>query len=194
MPRKLSLVAGLAVLSLAAFAPAADAAAPPAKSMVLSPSDVPGYDLASGQYVSNAELKAKNPAWKNFATLGRITGYNAAYTGLGVAGLTEIDTFASLYKTGVGAHNSLVLTLVQAHEQNGTVLLSTTAKSLGSDALVYRMKGTTPNEALYTVAWRRGSVFAEVIGGGRSGTVDAAEVVALAKKQDSRISKALARP
>ena len=43
----------------------------------------------------------------------------------------------------------------------------------------------------YTVAWCRGKVFAEVIGGGRAGTVDPADVLALARKQDARIAKAL---
>jgi hypothetical protein len=105
--------------------------------------------------------------------------------------VTEVDAFASIYKTGVGGHNSLLLTLVQAHEKPGTKLLDSAPGLLGGDALVYRMEGSGLKEALFAVAWRRGSVLAEVIGGGRSGTVDAADVVAAAKKQDSRIAKAL---
>ena len=44
---------------------------------------------------------------------------------------------------------------------------------------------------MYTVAWRHGRVFAEVMGGGIAGTIDPAEVVALAKKQDTRIDSLL---
>lgn len=196
MSRQLSLVAALAALAcLAIAAPAASASGPPAKTMVLSLRDLPpGYDLTGGQYVSNAELKGKNPAWKDYRKLGRITGYNASYTTLGVTGVTEIDTFASLYKTGVGAHNSLLLTLVQANDEDGTKLLASAPGLLGGDALVYRMRGSSPKIDLYAVAWRRGSVLAEVIGGGLSGRIDAADVVALAKKQDRRITDALKQP
>ena len=59
-------------------------------------------------------MSSKNPPWKDYRKLGRITGYDASYTTIGVAGLTRVDSFASIYKTGAGAHNSLVLTLVQA--------------------------------------------------------------------------------
>ena len=198
MSRQLSLVAALALLaSLAVVAPAAPAPGPGVvtKAMVLTLRDLPpGYDLTTGHYVTNAELKRKDPAWKDYAQLGRIAGYNASYKTLGIGGMTAVDAFASVYKTGVGAHNSLMLTLVQAHEQDGTKLLLAGPGLLGGDTLVYRMKGSGSNEDLYAVAWRRGSVLAEVIGAGRTGTVDVADVVALAKKQDSRIARALKRP
>jgi hypothetical protein len=193
MSRRLTFVAGLAVLAgLALAAAAAPASRPSPRSMVLQLSDLPaGYGLAHAQVVSNADLKAKDPAWKDYRKLGRITGYNASFTGFGVGGVTEIDAFASVYKTGVGAHNSLLLTLVQANSAAGTKIVDAGRKSLGHDELVYSMKGSTPKEALFTVAWRRGAVFAEVIGAGPYGRLHAADVVALAKKQDVRIARAL---
>jgi hypothetical protein len=195
MSRRLTLVAGLAVLAgLAPAAVAASASHPSARSMVLQLSDLPaGFGLAHAEVVSNADLTAKDPAWKDYRQLGRITGYNASFTGFGVGGVTAIDTFASVYRTGVGAHNSLLLTLVQASSQDGTKIVDAGRKSLGHDELVYSMKGSTPKEALFTVAWRRGSVFAEVIGAGPSGRLHAADVLALAQKQDVRIARALKR-
>ena len=44
----------------------------------------------------------------------------------------------------------------------------------------------------YTVAWRHGRVFAEVICGGVSGQISPAEAMALARKQEARITAALA--
>lgn len=200
MQRQLSFVATLAVLtSLAVPAGAASArraqADGGAKAMVLSLSDLPpGFDLDDGHYVSNAELNGKSSTRKDYRKLGRITGYNASYTTIAIAGLTAVVAFASIYKTGAGAHDSMILTLAQARQQDGsTVQRLTEPGSLGSDVLVYLLKKSGSRVARYTVAWRHGSVFAEVIGGGISGTVDVADVVALAKKQDSRIGKALQR-
>jgi hypothetical protein len=195
MSRRLFFVVTLAVLTglvgPIAAVPAPGAPKAGAKAMVLSLSDLPSkYGLTDGHYVSNTELNHKNPPWKNYRKLGRITGYNASYTTIAVAGLTHVDSFASIYKTGAGAHNSLMLTLMQADE-DGTKLLATQPGLLGGDVLVYRMKANGSTVDRYTVAWRRGSVFAEVIGGGVAGRVDVADVVALAKKQDSRIAKAL---
>ena len=41
------------------------------------------------------------------------------------------------------------------------------------------------------MAWRHGRVFAEVMGGGISGTLDPAAILALAKVQEARIELAM---
>jgi len=163
--------------------------------MVLQLGDLPtGFGLYQRHYVSNALLIATTSTHKDYRKLGRLIGYYTAYSTLGVGGVTAVTSFASIYRLGSGAHQSLVLSLALARKQGGFVLEPRSAvTSLGSEARIYLQKAVQNGVKVdfYTVAWRNGPVFAEVMGAGRSGTVDPFQVVALAKKQDTRIEKTL---
>jgi hypothetical protein len=193
----LALVAVLATAAptTAAASQGSMARLPDTKSMVLQLRDLPtGFGVDQGHYVSNAELVETTSTNKDFHKLGRLTGYYTAYSTLAVGGVTAVSSFASVYKLGSGAHQSLVLSLAQAKRQSGFVLgPRAPVRSLGREARLYLQKADQNGVEVdfYTVAWRNGPVFAEVMGAGRSGTVDPVQVVALAKKQDRRIEKTL---
>jgi hypothetical protein len=162
--------------------------------MVLELSDLPtGFAVDQAQTVANAELNAGDPP-KNYRKLGRLTGYDATFTALGVGGLTAIDSFASIYKTRAGAQSSLVLSLAQVRKHGGSTFLALTgAVRLGHSAQLYLTRSNVSGTKvdLYIVAWQHGPIFAEVIGAGRSGTVDPSEIIGLAEKQEARIERAV---
>jgi hypothetical protein len=194
MQRSVCLLAALAALASLGLPAASVATVGRAATMVVQLRDLPrGFALESSGVVTNAAL-TRDSHTKDFRQLGRLTGYDATYTALAVSGLTEVDAFASIYKTNAGAHQSLLLTVAHAQIADGaTVEPSVAAAMPGNEALVYLT--TSKNGGMkvhnYTVAWRRGAVFAEVIGGGRAGTVNPTEVLALAKRQDARIAQTL---
>ncbi len=188
----LTTIAALASLALAGVAAAGDLRP---VTLVLQLRDVPrGFVLQEGRVVTNAELTQNPSNTKNYRKLGRLTGYDVSYSALAISGMTELDAFASIYRTTSGAHDSLRLVLAQAQTQDGVHIEPLPAVGMpGNEALAYRTTATNGNMKVdyYTVAWRRGSVFSEVIGGGRAGTIDWADVLPLAKKQDARIVKSL---
>lgn len=199
MQRQLLLGAVLALLA-SAFTASPGAAADrtqaegKAKALVLQLSDLPiGFDIQGGRYVSNDELKQGDPP-KDYSKLGRLTGYDVAFSTLAVGDITAVESFASIYKSGAGARDSFVLSLAQARKHGRVKFFPIThGASLGSDAQLYLTTSTGSGTKidLYVVAWHHGTVFAEVVGAGRSGTVDPNGVVALAKKQEARIEKAV---
>ncbi len=146
-----------------------------------------------GRIVTNDELTASTSNTKDYRKLGRLTGYDASYSALALSGLTEVDAFASIYRTSSGAHDSLRLAVAEATRTGSKIERLQPLGMPGDEALAYRTTSSRGNMKVdyYTVAWRRGSVFAEVIGGGRAGTVDWVDVLPLAKKQDARIAKGL---
>jgi hypothetical protein len=168
---------------------------PDAQRMVLQLRDLPsGFGLDAGAYVSNAELTRQNTRHKDYRRLGRLTGYNVTYKRTGLAGVLGVNAFASIYRSTAGAHDSFKQSLTGAAEAGGPAFKwLAVGASLGSESRLYLV--TTRQSAtkidFYTVAWRHGPVFAEVMGGGVSGRVDADQVIALAEKQDARIAKAL---
>jgi hypothetical protein len=190
-------LAALAVLaSPLEPARAAENAVRPA-TMILQLGDLPrGFDLEGARVVTNAELTRSGVNKKDYGRLGRVTGYDASYSALAVSGLTAVDAFASVYKTSSGAHASLMLTVAQVRNRRGSTVEQLSAvRGPGNEALVYRATSKSGSVRVdqYTVAWRHGSVFAEVIGGGRAGTIDSTQIIALAKRQDARIAAALQR-
>jgi hypothetical protein len=191
------LLRSLVVVLVSATIAAASAAGEPgagAKRMVLQLSDLPhGFGVDRGSYVSNAELARQN-THKDYEKLGRLTGYDVLYTKLGVRGLLGVDSFASIYKTGAGAHDSLMQSMRGAKATTPDAYRDLAPRAvLGSETRFYvvRAKQDGAKVELYTVAWRDGPVFAEVMGGGIAGTVDPAQVLALAKKQARRIDEML---
>jgi hypothetical protein len=189
---RLALVVLLLALSAAA-ASAGHGRVPDPKAMVLQLNDLPtSFDREQGHYVTNAQLVEEAATHKDYVKLGRLTGYYTAYTSIGLGGITAVSSFASIYKLGAGAHQSLVQSLALARKQGGLVLEPRgNVAVLGSDARLFLQRASQDgtNVDFYTVLWRRGHVFAEVMGAGLSGTVDPVQVIALAKKQDTHIDK-----
>ena len=162
------------------------------KRLVLQPIDLPSaFELDDGHYVTNAELAATSAIRKDFHSLGRLTGYYASYTTIAVGGITAVSTFASIYKLVGGAHASLAQSIAGTQGMRVVREPRHVLAPLGPDVRVFVQKETQNGREVdfYTVAWRNGAVFAEVMGAGAAGTVDPLDVVALAKKQDRRIDR-----
>jgi hypothetical protein len=188
-------VAALAAASIPAAGAGVQPAPPDTKGMVLQLSDLPhGFDRSEGVYVTNAYLDRVSGVKKDYEKLGRLAGYRATYRRAGISGVLGVDAFASIYRSTSGAHDSYAQTLAGAVQNGGpTFRWLPLRPRLGSEARVYvvteRQSGM--RVAYYTIAWRRGRVFAEVIGGGVWGRITLAQVAALARKQEARIVAAL---
>lgn len=167
---------------------------PDTRTMVIQLADLPsGFGVDQGAYVSNAQLAREGDARKDYAKLGRVTGYNVTYKRPGLAGVLVLDAFASIYRSTAGAHDSLRLSLAGAVKDGGPGFRWVPSVSaLGSEARVYLVSTKQNGMAVdyYTVAWRHGRVFAEVICGGVSGQISPAQALALARKQEARITAA----
>jgi hypothetical protein len=195
-----ALLAAVVAALAAAAAPAAGAGTQPApagpdtRTMVLRLSDLPqGFGRAEGVYVTNSDLD-KLSGNKDYEKLGRLGGYRATYRRFGIAGILGVDAFASIYRSSTGAHDSYAQSLAGALQDGGPTFRWLPLKPrLGSETRVYLVteKQSGMRVDYYTIAWRHGRVFAEVIGGGVSGRITLAQVVALARKQEARIVEAL---
>ena len=170
-------------------------ALPDARTIVLQLADLPqGFGLDRGAYVSNAELAKQGDSNKDYVKLGRMSGYNVTYRRPGLAGVLGVDAFASIYRSSTGAHDSYRLSLAGAVRDGGPTFEWVVPRlALGSETRVYLVKTKQAGMVVdyYTVAWRHGRVFAEVICGGVAGRINLAQAVALARKQESRIADAL---
>jgi len=196
-----TLVAMGVVALVAAVVPTASARGermqptrPDARTMVLQLTDLPlGFDLDQGAYVSNAELTKHGDAAKDYGKLGRVTGYNASYRRPGLTGVLGVNAFASIYRSSTGAHDSFMLTVEGAKRNGGRSFRWLPVPALGSETRAYLFTTTQSGTKVvfYTVAWRHGRIFAEVVGGGVSGNIRPAQVLALARKQDARIATAV---
>jgi hypothetical protein len=166
---------------------------PDTKVMVLQLRDLPtGFGLEKGHYVSNAEANRQATTKKDYARLGRITGYDAEYTKRGIAGLIQVDSTASLYKTARGARDSIRVSF-RAADRGGDFKRLSVGAPIGNESRLYLStdKDNGVNVDIYSVVWRSGPVYAAVVAGGLAGTVDAVDVVALARKQQARIARVL---
>jgi hypothetical protein len=194
------LVACAAALA-AVFVPAAQgvtqpATSPDTRTMVIRLADLPtGFGVDQGAYVSNAQLAKDGDTRKDYVKLGRLTGYNVTYKRAGFVGVLVLDAFASIYRSNDGAHDSLRLSLAGAAKDGGPSFRWIPAgAALGSEARVFAVSTKQNGMAVdyFTVAWRHGRVFAEVICGGVSGQITPAQAMALARKQEAHIAAALA--
>lgn len=171
----------------------AGAPLPDTKQMVLRLADMPtGFAPESGHYVSNAQQTASTTPHRNFEKLGRITGYSARYTKDGIVGLLQIESEANVYRSATLAHRSF-LGGVKAVEAQKTISFRRLAVGdpLGHEARLYKATTTESGTKVdvYALAWRSGGVIASVTGAGLAGTVDPADLVLLARKQQPRISR-----
>jgi hypothetical protein len=196
-PRALiaAAVAALAAASIPAAGAGVQPAAPDTRSMVLRLSDLPrGFGRSEGAYVTNTYLDRASGVNKDYEKLGRLTGYRATYRRVGISGVLGVDAFASIYRSSAGAHDSYAQSLAGAMQDGGPTFRWLTLKPrLGNETRVYLVTELESGMRVdyYTIAWRRGRVFAEVIGGGVSGRITLAQVAALARKQEARIVGAL---
>ena len=172
---------------------AAGAAAP--SSLVLQESDVPtNLVVAVSKTVSNAEIVREYPlTLKQLGAWGRLTGYRIEFgsthkpTRLSTGPLA-IKSSVSVCRTSFGAH---------AYYLNGRNAIpvgsrSKLALSLGAESL---MASTTEVDhglplVLYSIGWRDGRYLASVLVSGIRGRLKPAEVIALARTQERKISAA----
>jgi hypothetical protein len=176
--------AGAATVTLAA-------ATVDTKQMVLRLQDAPaGFERTRGRYVSNKQAAAESSVPKDFAKLGRITGYEATFEKSGLTGLLQIQSASSTYKTSKGAHDSLLASAAGAEKATPQFRRLSLGGTLGHEARLYKAtlknQGTTID--VVSVIWRHKAVYSSLIAGGVSGTFDPAQVVALARKQQARVS------
>jgi hypothetical protein len=191
----IALVAGLAA-SVALAAP------PDTKQMVLRLTDLPaGFSLDKSYYADNARAvkEGGGVTLADYMRWGRITGYEADFSREALAGIISLTTNASTYKTAAGAAASTRASYAVAAKTKriyGKLTsfkrVSTGAK-IGHEARMFTTKVTSEGIAVsvYVLIWRYRTVKAALFVGGLAGTLDAAEVVRLAQKQQTRIAAAL---
>jgi len=186
----------------AAAAATAFAAAPDTKRMVLRLGDVPaGFSLVKGYSLDNARAakESKSATAADFQRWGRITGYEVDFSRDAITGLLVINSNVGLYKTSVGARDSLrdsFATATKPNRFNGQLITFkrvAIGSSLGQEARMYtaQLSNQGFNVTLFAVVWRYKTVKAPLVTGGLQGTVDAKDAATLAKKQQARIVAAL---
>lgn len=187
------------VLAAVALTASTAVAATDPKTMVLRLSDLPaGFGLKRGFYADNARAARETAAASlaDYNRWGRINGYEAEYAREGIAGIGQVNSAASTYKAAGGARDSLRRSFAQAAKPSPGGLrfkrLSAGGR-IGHEVRVYSTtyKSEGLSVTLVTVLWRYGTVRASIYAGGLRGTVDVAEVVRLAKRQQSRVAAAL---
>ncbi|MBA2463027.1 MAG: hypothetical protein H0V45_14915 [Actinobacteria bacterium] len=182
-----TLVAAL-VATTAASAPVAD----DPKTMVLQLRDLPaGFARTSARYVSNTQANRESKVKKDYAKLGRVTGYEAIFQKEATTGIINVNSSAGAYKTARGARESFAITMraVEATREIRFRRLPLGAK-IGQEARLYKATVTENGIQvdLFTVAWRFDRVYAALTGGALAGTANPTAVVALARKQQARIA------
>jgi hypothetical protein len=190
-PVVLVVIAAAGLPGAAATAPTSSSATDP-KALVLQLRDVPaGFERTTGRYVSNAQANRESSVKKNYAKLGRITGYEAEFEKEAILGILQISSTASTYKTAAGAHNSIRIS-VQAADANREVRFRrlSVGGRLGHEAYFHKATMTRDGTKVdvFAVTWRTGRIYAGVLAAALAGSADPADVVALARKQQSRIA------
>jgi len=190
--RRLTLLIVIGVTAVAATAAFA-ATTPDTKQMVLRLQDAPtGFERTRGRYVSNKQAAAETQVPKDFAKLGRITGYQAEFGKGGLVGLLQISSSSSTYKTARGAHDSLLISAAGAEKATPRFRRLALGGSLGHEARLYKTTITDNGTKIDVVSlvWRYKNIYSALLAGGVSGTFDPAAVVALGRKQQARIRAA----
>lgn len=191
--RRLVVLGVMGALAWAASgAPAASA--PDTKQMVLRLQDAPtGFERTRGRYVSNQQAAAETKVKKDYAKLGRITGYEATFEKGGFVGMLQITASTSTYKTPRGAHGSLLASAAGAEKATPRFRPLALGGSLGHEARLYKTTITNDGTKIdvISLAWRYKGVYSGLLAAGISGTFDPAAVVALGRKQQARVRSAV---
>jgi hypothetical protein len=197
-----SLVVIGAVLGLLAPAGVSFSASPNGSAYVLRLTDLPaGWAVESQGPRSNAQTaKETGDSVRLYRTWGRLTGWDIAFMregGLGglLTQMSALESSASLYRTAKGAQAAWLYGEKVRARRSLPAGTTRSRLSLGapvghaSSAYAFTIKNGAQTSMVVAVVWRRGRVFASVIGAGLEGTVDAARVIGLARAQERRIAR-----
>ncbi len=165
------------------------------KNLVLQPSDLSGYAQFDFGALTLADVQPGPRV--DPQRFGRTGGWKARYrqTATAAAGPLIVESFVDLFGSDDGARRDLEAyraQFEQAAREAGTTarLLSPPNVADGAQALVLTQAGSTPPIRFFTVAWRNGELTAAISVNGAEGDVGLDDAVALALKQDRRISAA----
>ncbi|HEY7398070.1 MAG TPA: hypothetical protein VH538_07200 [Gaiellaceae bacterium] len=192
MTTKISAAIAVAACVCAA---AASAAGTDPKPFVLRTADLPsGFKRDAPHYVSK-KLAAKGVPAKTFARFGYVNGYSVVYNKTGkngaYNGVLRADSNATVYTAPAGAHAAMrfVEANVEGTKKFPVSRLSVGAP-LGNEARLYKVveKSSKLSADVFVVLWRSGRVLSTISASGLSGTVDPAQVVSLAQKQQQHVS------
>jgi hypothetical protein len=191
------LAAAVLAVIVVGTANAASTSADP-KAMVLRLADLPaGFGVTGGHYVSNvrAARESDGVTVADYRRWGRVSGYERAFTRQAFAGLAQVESSASIYKSAHGAAESLhdsFRAAARPHDGLRFKRLST-GGPIGHESRFYtlRKKSGSITVDVYVVLWRYGTVRAGVTGGGVAGTVVPEQVMVQARKQQRHIKAAL---
>jgi hypothetical protein len=197
----IAVLAAVALLATTASTTAATAQQPDTKQLVLRLADLPaGFSLTKSYYADNARAGAESTMTAaTYARLGRINGYEADFAREALTGILSVHSQASTYTTAAGATASTHRSFAASDKRqvlDGTPLVwrqvSTGAK-LGHEARMYATTVTQQRmtAVVYIAIWRYRTVKAGLTAAGILGTVDAAQVVRLALRQQARIANAV---
>jgi hypothetical protein len=167
--------------------------------LVLQLEDMPaGWSISVDKARTNSAVARENgESVAKYVRFGRISGWEREFEGQGgLAGAlsrpVRAASFASVYKNAAGA--------LRAWKDGGMPPLQPGMRRISvgaplgqqSFAFVATQKNGGVTAAVVSMKWRQGRVHAALIVAGLEGTVDAAKIVALARKQAARIKRALA--
>ena len=188
----------LTLLVALAICPSARPATADPAAYVLRLANLPtGFTVESqGVFDNAAAAKESATSVAQYVRWGRMTGYEREFAreaSLGdlVRGALQISSSASIYKSVSGARASTAETIRRCRQPPAKTL--SLQEKIGEQRALCssRMKSGGYTIQVYVVVWRRGVVKAGVAAAGLSGAISSSEAVALARKQDAAIRRAL---
>lgn len=182
-----------------------DADAQRAREHVLALSDLPpGFVSERIRVVTNEDAAAEEPnpseVLAGYAEWGRITGFEAAYSRVGLAaqsGLAAVESVASVYATPEGAHASLE-DFRAGSAREGAAAVS--MPDLGDESLAVAINQTATlgsaraSWVVYAIRIRQADLLISVNGYGLTGSLGFDEVLDLARVVLSQPRKSLPIP
>jgi hypothetical protein len=187
------ICAAIAITACVCAAAAAAAGSDP-KPFVLRLGDLPsGFHRDAPHYVSKKAAAVGVPA-RTFAGFGYVNGYSVVYNksgkGTALLGILRADSNATVYTTPSGAHKAMqfVEANVEGTKKFPTHRLKVGAP-LGNEARLYKVteKGSKLSADVIVVLWRSGRVLSTISASGLSGSIDPAQVVSLAQRQQQHV-------
>jgi len=199
--RRARVASAATLAALIAVASALAAGQPDPKRMTLRLSDLPPHlalvRAESGRYDAARAARTDNAPVSLFRSHGYLTGYELDATRKGSlssdvsAGLFQIISAASLWRTGAGARWSLARSVKSARTHGFQPL--PTGGRIGAESHLYSYPLQDGNYSfqVYSLGWRDGPVRATVLVAGAKSAATARRAVTLARKQERRIAAEL---
>jgi hypothetical protein len=204
MGRRVALVTSCVAAVVVGVAPYALAATPSMRAMVLRLSDLPASFSVNGKGVVTNEQAARERGHpvSRYEKFGRVTGYDIGFRreaspGSLHSGAAVVVSSASRYKTEKGAMTALrdgSADIEASARKDGTRLRRLSVGSpIGDEARLYSENATEDGVAgvTFVVVWRQGPILSYVVTWGLRGGVEPAQAISLARKQQTRIVRAL---